>query len=304
VTDLILHHFDWSPFAEKARLVFGLKGLAWRSVQIPMITPKPDLTPLTGGYRKTPVLQIGAEVYCDTRLIARELQRRHPSPTLFPGGHRGIGLALSHWSDTAFFEPGAALSMALAREVPEAVIEDRKAFFAFMDFSRLTQDIPHMSTQLRANAALLEQQLSDGRAYLLGAEPGWADITAYFPLWMARTFVPSSRELLADNTRTSAWEDRMRAMGHGQRSDIDSQAALDVARAAAPDLDQRIDPADPLGLKAGERVTVSPTDYGKVPVSGELLVLELDEVAILRSDPRVGEVVTHFPRIGYRIERC
>ncbi len=63
-----------------------------------MIMPKPDLMPLTGGYRKTPVLQIGADIYCDTRLIARELERRFPSPTLFPGGNRGLSLALTHWS--------------------------------------------------------------------------------------------------------------------------------------------------------------------------------------------------------------
>ncbi|HVO48928.1 MAG TPA: glutathione S-transferase [Steroidobacteraceae bacterium] len=303
MTELILHHFDWSPFAEKARLAFGLKRLAWHSVQIPMILPKPDLTALTGGYRKTPVLQIGAEIYCDTRLIARELERRHPLPTLFPGGNRGVSLALSHWSDTAFFEPGAALSMALAREVPQAVIEDRKSFFAFMDFGRLEQDIPHLYTQLRANAALLEQQLADGRPYLLGAEPGWADITAYFPLWMARTFVPSSQQLLAANQRTVAWEERMRSIGHGRRTDIDAQTALDIARGASPDRSHRIDLTDPLQLKGGERVTVSPTDYGKVPVAGELVVLQTDEVAVLRRDPRVGEVITHFPRIGYRIER-
>src|SRR5689334_23810731 len=112
--DLILHHFDWSPFAEKARLALGLKRLAWQSVQIPMIPPKLDLMPLTGGYRKTPVLQVGADIYCDTRLIARELECRFPTPTLFPAGNAGISLALSHWSDTAFFEPGAGLSMALA----------------------------------------------------------------------------------------------------------------------------------------------------------------------------------------------
>ena len=86
MTDLILHHFDWSPFAEKARLALGLKQLDWASVQIPMIMPKPDLMPLTGGYRKTPVLQIGADIYCDTRLIARELERRLPLPYFVSGG--------------------------------------------------------------------------------------------------------------------------------------------------------------------------------------------------------------------------
>lgn len=84
MTDIILHHYKISPYSEKVRL--GLKGLAWRSVEIPMIMPKPDLTALTGGYRKTPVLQIGADVYCDSQLIMRELEPRHPIPSFYPAG--------------------------------------------------------------------------------------------------------------------------------------------------------------------------------------------------------------------------
>src|SRR5476651_1211017 len=138
MADIILHHYETSPYSEKVRLGLGLKGLAWASVELSQIMPKPDLTALTGGYRKTPVLQIGADIYCDTRLIAVELERRHPQPTLFPGGGRGMSQALSVWSDRAFFEPGAGLSMGLNKSgLPAAVINDRKAFFNFMDFDTL-----------------------------------------------------------------------------------------------------------------------------------------------------------------------
>ena len=303
MADLILHHFDWSPFAEKARLVFGLKGLAWQSVQIPMIMPRPDLMPLTGGYRKTPTLQIGADIYCDTRLIARELERRFPTPSLFPGGNGGLSLALSQWSDTAFFEPGAGLSMGMNKDVPEAVVADRKGFFNFMDFSQLEADAPHMLAQLRANADLVEQQLADGREYLLGSAPGWADITAYFPVWMARTFIPVAAGLLKPMQRLAAWESRVKLIGHGQRSELGSQAALDVAHEANPDPGRGVDAADPLELRVGEFVEVSPVDYGKIPVRGELITLEMHEVALRREHPRTGTLVTHFPRIGYRISR-
>jgi hypothetical protein len=82
MTDIILHHYETSPYSEKVRLGLGLKGLAWETVEIPVIMPKSDLTALTGGYRKTPVLQIGAN-YCDSQLIMRELERRHPTPNFF-----------------------------------------------------------------------------------------------------------------------------------------------------------------------------------------------------------------------------
>jgi glutathione S-transferase len=81
--ELILHHYDFSNYLEKVRLALGYKKLNWRSVIIPAMNPKPDLIPLTGGYRRTPVLQIGADVYCDTQLILSELDRRMmraPSP--------------------------------------------------------------------------------------------------------------------------------------------------------------------------------------------------------------------------------
>jgi glutathione S-transferase len=187
MSELILHHHDPSPFGEKIRLVFGLKRLAWRSVQLPMVMPRPDLMPLTGGYRKVPVLQVGADIYCDTRLIARELERRFPEPSLFPAGSAGLALALAAWSDRSFFDPGAALSMGLNKSmIPREVIEDRKGFFNFMDFERLESDTPHMFTQFRANLDLVEQMLADGRAYVLGEAVSFADIDAYFPVWMAR----------------------------------------------------------------------------------------------------------------------
>ena len=105
MTDIIiLHHYDISPYSEKVRLGLGLKGLAWASVEIPVIMPKPDLTALTGGYRKAPVLQIGADIYCDSQLIMRELERRHPSPSFYPAG-RGTADALA-WRPVSFSPRG------------------------------------------------------------------------------------------------------------------------------------------------------------------------------------------------------
>jgi glutathione S-transferase len=302
MAELILHHFDRSPFAEKVRLMLGLKGLAWRSVEIPMVMPKPQLTALTGGYRKTPVLQIGADIYCDTRLIAAELEARFAHPTLFPGGHRGLSMALAAWSDRAFFEPGAGLSMGLNKAgLPEAVIKDRKAFFNFMDFDTLEQQIPHLTTQFRAQADLLEQQLGDGRHFMWGDEAGLADIHAYFPVWMARGNVPIAAAIFGCYEKMQAWESRMRSMGHGTPLPMSAAEALAVAREATATKGSGVDPADALGMRAGDRVQVVPEDYGKDPVAGELVTLSLHEVAVRRVDSVSGTVVVHFPRIGYRI---
>ena len=123
---IILHHFDQSPFSEKIRVIFGFKRLAWKSVRISRIMPRPDLMPLTGGYRRTPVMQIGADIYCDTQIIIRELETRFPAPTLFPGGNAGVPWALGMWTDRAFFQSTVNLVFGtLGDRVPQNFIEDR-----------------------------------------------------------------------------------------------------------------------------------------------------------------------------------
>ena len=89
MTDMILHHYDLSPFSEKIRRILVFKQLPWRAVEQPIMAPKPDLTPLTGGYRRIPVMQIGADIYCDTALIARELEKRYPTPAVIPAALAG-----------------------------------------------------------------------------------------------------------------------------------------------------------------------------------------------------------------------
>ena len=92
MTDLILHSYDASPFTQRALKLLAIKGLTWRSVTTPMMPPKDDLLALTGGYRGTPVLQIGADVYIDSQRIARRtrgaiIRNRRCFQAAMPGSH-------------------------------------------------------------------------------------------------------------------------------------------------------------------------------------------------------------------------
>ena len=302
MSDIILHHFDSSPFAEKVRLALGLKGLEWFSVEIPMVMPKPALTALTGGYRKTPVMQIGADIFCDTQCIAAALEQRFPTPSLFPHDSRGLCLALSQWSDNAFFQPGAGLSMGTNTELPEDILQDRREFFNFLDFSTLEQQLPHLYSQFRAQLQLVETMLADGRGYVLGNAASWADILAYFPIWMCRGNIASAASLLQSLPALLTWEKRMQQIGHGKPTHMAPEQALAIARDTAIDAVPEISAEAWPALELHTAVTVTPQDYGAVPVAGELLRLTQDEVAIRREDELAGEVVVHFPRIGYYVE--
>jgi len=153
MTDIILHHYDTSPYAEKVRTGLGLKGLAWASVELPQIMPKPNLTALTGGYRKTPVLQIGADIYCDSQLIMRELERRYPTPSFYPAG-RGAADALAWWAEKTMFLPAVSIVFAKRPEVlPEGFLEDRVKFSGRnIDPVVMMAAVPNHLDQLRAHA--------------------------------------------------------------------------------------------------------------------------------------------------------
>src|SRR5580692_598897 len=212
---IILHHFDRSPFSEKIRVVFGHKRLSWRSVRIPEIMPKPDLMPLTGGYRRTPVMQIGADVFCDTQIIIREIERRFPSPTLFPPGAAGVAWGLSSWTDRAFFQAAVNLVFGtLGPKVPQAFVEDRSQLRgAKFDLDKMRAAIPQMRDQLRAQLGWIEAQLSDGRKWLLG-EFGLADVSAYMNVWYVRSNLTAEEDqavagvdkIFAALKQVAAWE--------------------------------------------------------------------------------------------------
>ena len=297
---IILHHFDQSPFSEKIRVIFGFKQLSWRSVRLSRIMPRPNLMPLTGGYRRTPTMQIGADIYCDTQIIIRELQRRFPAPTLFPLGHAGLPWALGMWTDRTFFQNTVSLVFGtLSDKVPRDFIEDRERLRgAKFDVAAMKAAIPQMRDQFRAHVGWIEAQLSDGREWPLETF-SLADVHAYMNVWYVRSNLPEADELLARVPLTLAWQRRLQTVGHGGRTEMSSDEALDIAARAKPQTPILADPEDPNGRQPGDRVSVVPDDYGKVEVRGEIVSLSAQHIAIRRHDDRVGEIVVHFPRAGF-----
>lgn len=303
MADIILHHYNPSPFAHKARLMMGLKGLAWKSVIIPMVMPKPDLMPLTGGYRKTPVMQIGANIYLDTGLIAAELERRKPDPTLFPWGGEGMAAALAGWADASLFGPAGNYGLAMiADKLDPAFFADRAAMRGQQppDIEKLKAAAPRLKTQAELQIRIVESMLADGRSFLLGDRPGAADLSVYHPLWMVANSGRRAAALLEPFAATRAWMERVEAIGQGERTEMEATEALAIAQAAEPEIPTS-DASDEGAPTPGTRVSLQPEDRTSEPVEGEVVAVRENEIAIRRSDPRVGTVVVHAPRRGFSI---
>jgi glutathione S-transferase len=269
--------------------------------------PKPELVPLTGGYRKIPVMQIGADVFCDSQCILRELERRHPSPSIFPDGNVAAGWAFAFWADRVFFQAAVAVIFGqMADQVPKEFIEDRTKLMgtgARFDPAAMKAAVPLMKESLRAQLDWLESTLADGRAFLSGPKAGLTDFATYHSIWFLQTYHPPAGELLAPFAKVGAWCGRVKAIGHGTQKPMQPKEALEVARAATPATTPQADPGEPNGLKPGDRVAVMADDYGRDPIAGELVRSSAQEIAIRRSDPLVGDVVVHFPRAGFMVVR-
>ncbi|MDZ4375200.1 MAG: glutathione S-transferase family protein [Phenylobacterium sp.] len=299
--DLILHHYDTSPFSEKVRLLLGIKGLTWKSVVQPVIMPKPHLIPLTGGYRRIPVMQIGADVYCDSQVILAEIERRYPDPPTV----RGADWAVNLWADRMWFQASVAVIFAeIGDAIPKEFADDREKLSGRpFDVNAMKAAAPIMRNQWRAYAAWMDEGLKGGD-FLGGATPSLSDVAAWMNVWwLGGASARSFDDLTADLSRLRAWRERIRGLGHGRRAELDPAEAVAIARDSAPANDAGVDADDPSGLNAGASVVVQADDYGRDPIEGVLAGLTRDRIIIARDDNEAGAIHVHFPRAGYVLAR-
>ena len=309
MADLIIHHYPTSPFGEKVRLMLGYKKLAWKSVMIPMVMPKPDVVALTGGYRKTPILQIGADIYCDTALIADVLEHLQPEPTLYPEPSKGMSRTLAQWADTTLFWTAMAYNFQPAGtaqvfagappEAAKAFADDRQAMRQGMQRMPAADATAAYKSYLRRMSDML-----DDWPFLLGAMPSITDFSAYHPLWFTRTRTPAMAGVLNATPAVVEWMDRMAAIGHDSVEKFNSVEAIAIAAASTPVALQDEVFQDEHAIALGSQVTIRSENFGLEPTQGELIAATRMHYTLRRADKRAGTVHVHFPRIGYILKKA
>jgi glutathione S-transferase len=299
---IFLHHYPASPFSEKIRLMLGYLGVPWQSVEISSVMPRPLLMPLTGGYRRTPTLQIGANVYCDTAVITEGLVRHTGDETLLRRGF--VVRRTAEWADTTLFRTAVALNFrpeAAAAFMSQLSPEEVQTFMA--DRAELTGDAPMVTISAEAAMSSFESylgQLDDSLrgAFLFGEAPSAADFSVYHGLWFVNQN-PVNAPLLEPFGEVQAWMERMTTFGHGDVTEATGESALTAAadsEPAAPELASAV-----FADLAGKEVQVTPTDYGRIPVTGRLITASPEEIVIERQDNQAGCIMTHFPNIGFEL---
>lgn len=299
--ELILYHYAMSPFSEKIRVMLGYAGLSWQSVTVKEMPPRPVLSILAGGYRKVPVAQNGADIFCDSRAIADEIVRLSGKKELSLAGQPQEVIDFVRTTDLDVFL--ACVIAASDGRMLKKLVKQTSLFHTF----RFLKDRITMGRKSRVKAlrgpqakekviqhiAAMESMLEAD--YLFGDTPCVADFSAYHGLWFACDL--AGKPWLRDYPKVEAWMKRMKAFGHGDSREITTDQALDIARNATPRAIESS--SDDL---TGENVEIAPDDYGREPVAGKLVFADGQALILERSHARVGQVNVHFPRQGFAVK--
>lgn len=297
---MILHHYEMSPFSEKIRLMFGYAGLSWQSLISPEMPPRPKLDPIVGGYRRIPVAQAGADLFCDTRLISEELAVLADRPELSYLSADSDTRAFIEDLDTRVFW-ACVLSIPMGVTLKQLIrslgwrgalrfIKDRAGVGRH---ARMEAPSPkEAARQFKEHLESLEQRLESD--FLFGDSPVLADFCAYHTLWFKREVggLPTPEGLPG----LDEWYQRMTGFGHGQRSEISAADAVSAARDNAP---RPIADEDTRDSRVGSSVSIRPSDYALDAVEGTLVGCSEQGYTVARESEVAGTVHVHFPRAGF-----
>jgi len=270
--------------------MFGYSGISWHSVISPAMPPRPIVDPLAGGYRRIPVAQIGADIFCDTRIISCEIADLAAKPELaMENCDIEVQKFVDHVDFTIFAatvrsgKPLRSLSLLARNFLPWNVmrfLRDRAGIAQNSSLPRMSQ--AKAQQMIREHHQNMEQRLQSSE-FLFGDTPGIADFSAYHLLWFSKRIRGGNP--LADHPNAQAWLERMFKFGHGEKHSMSKSAAF----AAASENQARII-TDDLKNDAKDRVS------GVLVGSGDLRWI------LARETDQFGTINVHFPKSGFTLE--
>jgi glutathione S-transferase len=307
MSDLILHHYWPSPFAHKIRLALGLSGVTWRSVEIPRVPPKPLLMPLTAGYRRTPVLQSGADVYCDTQNIVRALTAITDNHQLLPTDLSGKILAFTDWADGAVFNLAARVVLTSALDTaPPEFIQDRGGLYFGPNWTPegLRSQLSGVILQLAAHLNSIDSGLG-AQGGFMSNDLSYADVTIAYLAWFIRGRWDQGPEFLQQFANIERIEREVHEAVREVYEDLSAEDALKIAANSESQSPSGVTKQCGVTLRQGMQIAIKPqAETSDPPVVGRLRYLDRARVSIDHHAPEVGDVVVHLPVAGYQIQSC
>jgi len=317
---IVLYHYSFSPFARRVLWYLSLRGIDYAECKQPVVMPRPDLSALGVKYRRIPVMSIGRDVYCDSRIMLRKLEEMFLNGAL--GASTAEDKAIEKFLEIWNVEAGIFTRASQLIPVNMPLLKDPKFAKDREDFSgrpwskeAIAASRPEALSAIRSAFKFLETGLlADGRKWILKSEqPTLADIEAIWTFdWLNGLKGALPRELISDKQypKVFAWIARFNDALKAAKGKAPTPATIKgdaaaqrILNAAFHDKDLGIDSADPLELRQGDEVEVFPIDSGtKHKDSGHLIGLAEDEI-VLSTQVNGKELHLHYPRTGFRIRK-
>jgi glutathione S-transferase len=299
---MIFHHYEMSPFSEKVRLLFGYAEVPWQSALVPAMPPRPGLDPLTGGYRRIPVAQIGADLFCDTRVICEEIAALTEKQKV------SLYDCSTDEQDYAAQLDGAVFWAAVLSIPQLTVLKQLLRGLGLFGTVRFVIDRAGIgrNARLKAPSAAeatqqfeehlreMEQRLQSD--FLFGDAPTYADFAAYHTLWFHRAI--GDLPMPAGLPHVTEWYQRMTAIGHGDREEISQTQVFAAARDNSP---RPISGEHTKDAMIGKTVSIKPSDYALDAVTGTLVGSSETRYIVARETQEFGTIHVHFPRMGFEV---
>ena len=301
----IFHHYPQSPIAEKIRITFGIMGMEWQSVQIPRIPPKPLLMPLTGGYRRTPVLQLGADIFCDSQTIAWQLGLQNSNAPAYQLSNKSLELILGSFGEAILFSLSVRVVLTTSMgKAPEEFIKDRGSLYFEPGWTveEMKNSLPSILLQLQAAFDLINHHLLENGPFINGDIPSYSDAVVQHCVWFLCGRWEGGIDFIKPFDAVCKQREAIASLGHGISHDISAEQALETATKNIPNAPMGINCKFTGGLRRGQRVKIRPNGRTSDPdVIGALRYLDETIIVIDFEHEETGQVAIHFPVLGYQI---
>ena len=301
----IFHHYPQSPIAEKIRITFGIMGMEWQSVQIPRIPPKPLLMPLTGGYRRTPVLQLGADIFCDSQVIAWQLGLQNNNAPAYQLSNKSLELILGSFGEAILFSLSVRVVLTTSMgKAPEEFIKDRGSLYFEPGWTveEMKNSLPSILLQLQAVFDLINHHLLENGPFINGDIPSYSDAVVQHCVWFLCGRWEGGIDFIKPFDAVCKQREAIASLGHGISHDISAEQALETATKNIPNAPMGINCKFTGGLRRGQRVKIRPNGRTSDPdVIGALRYLDETVIIIDYEHEETGQVAIHFPVLGYQI---
>ena len=289
----------------------------------PPVMPRPDLASLGVGYRKIPLMAIGKDVYCDSRLIISKLESLYPESRLaLPNSaEAGVRKLFENWTIDGGIFANVVKLMPFWLEngllQNKAFLDDRQKLSGGR---RMTAEMmqaarPGGLQHIKEALDLLETTfLADGRQWILATqEPSLADIDAVWPFeWLIvdksmRGSLPEEHFGEKNYPKVYAWAHRFMKEVRKRKSGAASPTRLDGKAASARIIGAKLaceqvsfDSGNLLGLQMGEQVEIYPSDYGQTGRTVGKVVGYTDSEVVLENEQGLR---VHFPLWNFTVRR-